>query len=768
MYRIFLLLMVFSVPGLTLLAQGESQAALLARLRESRPDTNRVSLLLKAGCYHLLKPGNEKKDLDSAFSFFNPALELSRMLHADKWVMESLKWKGDCYLEGNELTPGEACFEEVIDYYRRTDDKRKEAETWARLGECIPPLNKAFFAEIVKSLGQARELFRQVRDTLNELESLKNIADIHLNTNRLDLAEQELLQVLAGYKAIHYPKLHYTYDLLRSVYDLKGELQQEIFCVIELIKSMESSGDLAEANFLYTAASASYYRVGMYDQSLSCARKAEAISLNRGFVGMFRYRKFIVLDLLAKDSVQAAQRYLSGYDRQNGKGNGQFQDYLHYVSGIYYAQLKQYTLADKYFAQALNMEDSFWSVLHRGPEGLGGPIMYESIGEYWLLRHDIPRASGLREKIERMIKQSVPVSVVARCRFELFQFELDSAKGFYHSAMLHHLSYKHLSDSVYNIQKNIQMQELQIKYETDQKDKDLRSLANNIQLLTKQTQLQQSQAEKSRLLRNTMIGGLGLSLLLVGVIYNRYRLKQRKNRQLEVQQQEITAKNTQLQKLLHENEWLLREVHHRVKNNLQVVMSLLYSQSAYLQDEKALSAVLESQHRVQAMALIHQKLYKSDNATSIYMPEYITDLVEYLKNGFNIRQSIWFDLQIEKIDLDIVHAVPVGLILNEAITNAIKYAFPHGEDDHISVRLFNSAPDQITLIISDNGRGIPAGSALGRNGSFGMTLIKGLTEDMDGALSIESDDGTTLHMVFKIETAIKKTASGLAQRQMAI
>ena len=275
----------------------------------------------------------------------------------------------------------------------------------------------------------------------------------------------------------------------------------------------------------------------------------------------------------------------------------------------------------------------------------------------------------------------------------------------------------------------------------------LTAVAANIQLLNKQNQLQQAQAGKARIVRNVVIIGL---VLLVGLVYNRYRLKQRKNRQLVSKQGEITAKNRQLQQLLDENEWLLREVHHRVKNNLQVILGLLESQSTYLHDEGGLKVIMESQHRIYAMSLIHQKLYKSNDALKIGMPEYVGDLIDYLRDSFEVPGKILFDVQVQPIHLDVHQAVPVGLILNEVITNSFKYAFPWSGNDKVTVRL-SAADGWVTLHIADNGRGLPGGFDVSEHDSFGMLLIRGLTEDLDGILNLDSNNGTSYLIKFKLE-----------------
>jgi len=224
---------------------------------------------------------------------------------------------------------------------------------------------------------------------------------------------------------------------------------------------------------------------------------------------------------------------------------------------------------------------------------------------------------------------------------------------------------------------------------------------------------------------------------------------------LEVQQQDINKKNKSLEGLLIEKEWLLKEVHHRVKNNLQIIMSLLNSQSNYLKDDAALTAIHDSQHRVHAMSLIHQKLYSSENHSSIDMSIYIRELASYLADSFNMEQHIHFVIAIEPLEMDVSQAIPLGLILNEAITNSIKYAFPNDSRGMISISLSNTSPDHYLLSISDNGIGIPD-SNINKPGSLGISLMKGLSEDLGGIFSIDNENGTTVKISFVHDVGIKR------------
>jgi two-component sensor histidine kinase len=288
-----------------------------------------------------------------------------------------------------------------------------------------------------------------------------------------------------------------------------------------------------------------------------------------------------------------------------------------------------------------------------------------------------------------------------------------------------------------------------------QRGDSLKHAEETYKLLNREWSLQKNLLEQARSTRNLIFAGGVLLILLLLLIFSRYRLKQQSNRQLKKQQDLISSKNASLQKLLGEKEWLLKEVHHRVKNNLQVVMSLLNIQSHYLQDDTAISAIRDSQHRVNAISLIHKKLYQSDNPALVDMPHYIKELTEHLGEYSDLRQQVRFDLKIDNIVLDIGKALPIGLILNESVTNCFKYAFTGRDEGLITIRMCAASDGSIVLEIADDGIGISAELRQRQGDSLGMSLMKGLSSDMDGAFTISSQEGqgTLIAVSFKPEDA---------------
>lgn len=282
---------------------------------------------------------------------------------------------------------------------------------------------------------------------------------------------------------------------------------------------------------------------------------------------------------------------------------------------------------------------------------------------------------------------------------------------------------------------------LNIIYETEKKSMDIIKLKNK-------TLLQQSKLKNEVFLRNSMVIFVLLLLIILGLLYKSFMFKKKTNKVLEIQQNEINKKNNTLQKLVVEKEWLLREIHHRVKNNLHMVVGLLASQTEFLKNEEALQAINSSQNRIHAMSLIHQKLYQSENLSIIDMPSYIFELTEYLKDSFEIRKSIRFVLDVDSFNLPLSHSIPIGLIFNEAVTNAIKYAFPDHKNGIIDISLKTEDHKNYILIIQDNGIGLPADFDPYNNPSLGIKLMHGLSADIDGKFLITNANGTKITLKF--------------------
>ncbi|GEC77950.1 sensor histidine kinase [Flavobacterium aquatile] len=285
---------------------------------------------------------------------------------------------------------------------------------------------------------------------------------------------------------------------------------------------------------------------------------------------------------------------------------------------------------------------------------------------------------------------------------------------------------------------------LNIIYEAEKRSKAIIELKNK-------TLTDQSKLKNEVFLRKSILTFMLLLLIIIVLLYKSYRFKNITNKILETQQEDINQKNETLQNMLIEKEWLLREIHHRVKNNLHMIVGLLASQLEFLKNEEAIQAISVGQNRIHAMSLIHQKLYQSENLSIIDMPSYIFELAEYLKDSFEIRNRIRFIMDIDSFALPLSHSIPIGLIFNEAVTNAIKYAFPNNKNGIINISLKTSDKQNFFLIIHDNGVGFSADFDPCDNPSLGMKLLYGLSDDINGKFQISNENGAkiTLEFTFK-------------------
>ena len=213
----------------------------------------------------------------------------------------------------------------------------------------------------------------------------------------------------------------------------------------------------------------------------------------------------------------------------------------------------------------------------------------------------------------------------------------------------------------------------------------------------------------------------------------------------------------QIKASLEEKEVLLREIHHRVKNNMQIIISLLELQKKHIMDEKALEIFTDSQQRVKSMALVHEKLYQSVNLAKIDFAGYIKSLTNTLLLAYATKDNISFSIDVEDISLSIDVAIPCGLILNELVSNSLKHAFPegrapssYGKKCEIKIILRSVDDNDIELIVSDNGVGLPADLDFRKTKSLGWQLVVALVNQLEGNIELNRIEGTEFRIRFKV------------------
>ncbi|MFS4493462.1 histidine kinase dimerization/phosphoacceptor domain -containing protein [Maribacter sp. 2308TA10-17] len=304
-------------------------------------------------------------------------------------------------------------------------------------------------------------------------------------------------------------------------------------------------------------------------------------------------------------------------------------------------------------------------------------------------------------------------------------YQIDTTSQDHKAALDNYSSYIIYRDSIGKENDLKALENLESAYEISEKDQE-------ISLLKSEAEVQQLKSERRM---NYFIGlciGIGALITLLLVLYRSYSQKQKLNRVLNEKYEE--------------NKLLMKEIHHRVKNNLQIILSLLNAQANSTgSDEKLKMALKESQTKIKSMAIIHQNLYKSNTFGKVKVNTYFEELMKQVKNTFDSTDRvIHFETEVENKEINISLAVPLGLIINELVTNSYKYAFKNNvESNKISIQFeATDKPDIYKLIIQDNGIGLPEDFDIDKLTSFGMQLVKGLVDQLHGTIEISREKGT--------------------------
>ncbi|MEZ4722266.1 MAG: sensor histidine kinase [Flavobacteriales bacterium] len=304
-----------------------------------------------------------------------------------------------------------------------------------------------------------------------------------------------------------------------------------------------------------------------------------------------------------------------------------------------------------------------------------------------------------------------------------------------------YIEFKDSLDRVNNIQRS---QNLQIAYESGLKERELQAQKSELENLKEKD-------EQERLIQYMVYFMAVLLIAVIIIMYRAYRKRLLQQRELFQKSKQIEDQSETINRSLHEKDILLREVHHRVKNNLQIISSLFFLQSKKLKDESARSILREGQSRVHVMSLIHQKLYQSNNLKTVDLHSYLTELSRQIIQT-NQKNDLQIDLTIEGkgIEQSVDKAVPIGMIVNELITNSINHAFVGRKMGQIRISLLGRG-HLVRLEYEDDGRGIDSFANLEKEDSLGMKLIRLLSSQLDGALEFDTTSGFKISIEFEAD-----------------
>lgn len=745
-------LLAFGFNGFT---QAPNLTALKNRLQNSKPDTARLNNLLQISAYYndLPKPS---ATVNQALNYAGAAEKLSVSLTDYHGLGKSYTALAKAWRNNKDSARAKAYLLKAKTVFADNHFYREAAEVVLNMEEFYQYFGGTDMKVRIAYYEQALPLFQQSPAKDRQEATLKVLGDFYQVQGNYPKALNYLQQalLLSGY--IKTADRLALYDLLGAVYVMLGNLNQALAYGLMAVKMTEDSKDISmQACAVYNRVGITYYQMKQprkarpfFEKSLAIAVKQgdiqtqinEYVNIAHVLISLGEFNKCI---LLLKDVIKK-------YPPAEVDGH----------TGVDHSLLKCYTRIKmfkeaKIYADRMEIAGAKNNLTDNEQQ-----ITQSLLAEYYVATlQDQPARKHLSFLKKISAAQHNPVALAIAFTLEA---KLDSAQSKYASAYKNYRRASKLKDSVWNENQSRQVAQLQIQFETEKKDQQLKVKEDRIKLLNNQARLQQINLAQEKTTQKLIIAGAVLLVILLGLSYNGYCLKQRINLQLQLQRKEIDRKNQSLTSLvaqkdglLEEKEWLMKEIHHRVKNNLQIVISLLSTQSNYLDNDIAYNAIRESQHRMQSISLIHQKLYQSDNLALVDIHAYIADLVDYLRESFDTGNRIEFELDVTHAEFDVTRSVPLGLILNEAITNSIKYAFPRERSGKITIALKLGPGNLFVLTIHDNGVGFPPEVDLYKSKSLGMSLMRGLSKQLGGNLKIENNDGISIVVEFIDEKLLK-------------
>ena len=499
------------------------------------------------------------------------------------------------------------------------------------------------------------------------------------------------------------------------------EAQQEILASIAIFEKLNNKKRLAIAYLsvaqLYKAMSGGNNTIPYINQGIHYSKLAyellKEIKDTLEMAASLNVRGIIYRDLAKHaayrhyyDTAFAAYKEaLHLIDASNGRYTDDLGIIYNNISQVYIEYKKDYTTALDYLFKAVvfnQRNHKFGSLSYN----------YNNISNcYAKMKRHNEALLYARKMLEVARQMKQPDRIMNACS-QLY--DIFNAVKQYDSALHYYVQSDVIEDSLTNIAKQREVIDLQTKYETGKKE---------VEIMRLQTE---AQARNKRIA--WLVAGLVVLAALAGWMSWLYQ-------RIKKQQQQIKAQSIRL-------EVMMKELHHRVKNNLQIVSSLLSLQTYKVHDEGAVLVLKESQQRVQAMSFIHQRLYKTESLTAVNMKEYLTDLAESLISSYGFgRDAFNLVISVKKEMMDIEQALPIGLIINELMTNSLKYAYEGVQHPSLYIALTEDASN-IICTVKDNGAGIDEKTWNQKSNSFGKQLVKALCKQLRAQQSLVVDQGT--------------------------
>jgi len=494
---------------------------------------------------------------------------------------------------------------------------------------------------------------------------------------------------------------------LSIIYKEIGQYEKALEIAFEAMTQLERIKHALPLSVCYNTVGNIYFKIGDYSNSLIYFSKALHIALEidypEGIGQAYTNKGLIFIRLHQYDSALISLLQSEEIKRKVGDKNalGVSLNLL----GEVYLERNELMRAESYFIEAQKIKTAsgermeLVAVLHNLAKLRLAQVDYISAGRILNEAEQLARQIGALDYLRQILEQKI---------------NLYKALNRYSLAFIITEELMIIKDSLLNKDKAESLIALQTRYETEKKEQQ-------IYLLEQDKVLQQIELKSKQNWIATLIITIGMATIIALLLLIGYKSSQRNKTKVET---------------------LLKELHHRVKNNLQILSSLLGLQAQYIKDEDAVLAIKSNESRVNTMALIHRKLYKDDNYSTIDLKEYISELCTYLLHTYGFTEKVQVNLTSEPILIDVDKAIPVGLIMNEWIGNALKHAYAKEPSPQLNISLRVYHQKELEIKVGDNGMGMPIEKYQEDYQSFGLKMVNILIRELKGKLEVNTKEGT--------------------------
>jgi len=696
------LFLLFIACTISLRAQDDPVVDSLQQLlSRSKVDTVKIHLM------NSLAVELRRKDTALAAQYANDARILSQKLGYEKGIAKSFFTLARIDHANYKLSVARENYEKALDKYEQLNMLHEVADVLNKMG--VTYGMEARYDESLEYFTKSLEIRRSIGSKLGIAECTNNLGNVYRYKGDYQKAIDSYKEFLAVSEEMGDQEgIADAYNHVGIVYDYQGNYKMALDYYFKSLEIREKIDDKDEIGGSYGNIGIVYAYLGDLEKALEYDLKFLTISeeLNdEASIGIACNNIGTVYEGMGKLDL-ALEYYQRALTIRK-----QIED----LRGVTYAlyNIGNILFRQKKYDKALDYQKRSMAI--REKIGYKQGIAYNqiSISKIWAAKDDNNSAIRFAEEAFQ-IGEEIGYPEIIKQASELLHAEYIE-RGDFEKAYKYLTQFKEMSDSLNNAANVKKITQLEMQYEFDKEQEQERLVY-------------EAEMRHQKQLRNFFILGFCLVVIAVGAILRGYFINKRANREKAV---------------------LLKEIHHRVKNNLQIISSLLNLQSHTLENTEIKEAVTEGQNRVKSMALIHQSLYQSERLSKIDFQQYVEQLLSYLSSIYTSEdKKISSSVSVKNISFDIDIAIPLGLIINELVSNSYKYAFKGRDQGEIKLVLEKIKDDKFRLEVSDNGIGLPSEIETNKADSLGLKLVNILTRQLKGELNIKQEKGTVFILEF--------------------